>query len=180
MNKLLCVILLLLVGIAFPLFVFTGCTGCSDYDNVISQKQIQSASNSKIFEVNEPVVFGDLEYVVLGFEESKEYNGHETENKFVIVTVSVKNQGKEPVTITNDYFVLIDGDDRIYDSDPTRDISFHDNNYFSLTESINPGLTKKGRVSFEVPEDVNTYMLGIKDNMFDFGGAEYRYVVLKK
>jgi len=35
-------------------------------------------------------------------------------------------------------------------------------------------------ISFEVPEDVNTYMLGIRDNIFDFGGAEYRYVVLKQ
>ena len=45
---------------------------------------------------------------------------------------------------------------------PLRDISFTHDNYFSLVYSINPGLSKKGLISFEVPEGVNSYILGIE------------------
>lgn len=154
--------------------------GCSSYDNAISQKEGASdTKKNEVYNVNEPFVFENLEYTVLGFEESKKYNGKETENKFVIVTVNVKNKGKEPVTIDNNFFVLIDENDRIFKSDATRDISLFDDEYFSSVNSINPGLSKTGRVSFEVPEESTTFMLGIRDNMFDFGGADYRYVTLK-
>ncbi len=156
--------------------------GCSSYDNTIAQKEEAAGygMKSKVYNINEPINFGDLEFTVLSFEECKEYKGHETENKFVVITVNVKNIGKEPVAIDNNYFILVDDEDRIYETDATRDISIVDDNYFSLVDSINPGLSKKGMISFEVPEDVNTYMLGIRDNIFDFGGAEYRYVVLKQ
>lgn len=153
--------------------------GCSSYDNTIAQKEKANKNKDiKTYKVGDSFMFGDLEYTVSGFEVKKEYNGHRTENKFVIVTVKVKNNGKEPVTVTGGYFVLVDKDNRVYEGDPTRDISFRDKEYFSLTESINPGIVKKGRVSFEIPENVNVFMLAIRNNMFDFGGAEYRYVAL--
>lgn len=156
-------------------------TGCSGYDNAVSQKEVANeAEEPEVYKINEPIAFGDIEYTVLSFEESKEYNGRETDNKFVVVTVNAQNIGKEPATIDSNNFILIDDENRLYETDPTRDISFTHDNYFSLVHSINPGLSKKGLISFEVPEGVNSYILGIRDNMFDFGGAEYRYVVLKQ
>lgn len=164
--------------ITLMLLVFVGCSG---YENTISQKEKENKSKThKSYKAGESFLFGELEYTVLGFEEKKEHNSHKTENKFVIVTVKVKNSGKKPVSVTNDCFVLIDKDNRIYESDPMRDISFKDKDYFSLTDNINPGIVKNGRVSFEIPENVNLFTLAIRDNMFDFGGAEYRYVVLRE
>lgn len=163
--------------IAISLFILAG---CSSYENVVSQKkEVAEVEDIKVYGINESFVFEDWEYTVLGFEESNEYNGYETDNKFIIVTIKVKNNGKKPATISNDYFILIDEDDRIYESDSTRDISLQDDMYFSIVDKINPGLKKEGRISFETPQDVNKFMLAIRNNMFDFGGAEYRYVILK-
>ena len=89
--------------------------GCSSYDNAVSQKEVANeAEEPEVYKINEPIAFGDIEYTVLSFEESKEYNGRETNNKFVVVTVNAQNIGKEPATIDSNNFILIDDENRLY------------------------------------------------------------------
>lgn len=177
-----------LILIVCFLLLATGCS--SGYENAASQQPEEvsgqevstgmdgNQQQSETYSVNEPFLFGSMEFTVLGSEEKQEYNGSNTQGKFIIVTIDVKNQGKEPEGVDSSYFVLVDINKNIYEPDGTRDITYDGNEYFAM-DTINPGLSHKGRVSFEVPKEVNKYYLGIRDNMFDFGGADYRYVLLK-
>lgn len=158
-------------------FILAGCGPSNQVGQTLDYTS--NDADTKIYKINEPFIFEDLEITVLSYEEAKEYNGYETDNKYIIATVSIANKGKQPVTIAGSNFILIDADDQVYDNDPVRDVSFQNDNYFSITDKINPGLTKQGSVSFEVPESLNAFALGIRDNMFDVGGASYVYVILK-
>jgi hypothetical protein len=164
--------------VVLSLFLFAGCSAA---DNIDSQKTSASSSSKEpqVHRVGEPVRIKDLSYTVEKFEEAKEYNGHKTDGKFVIVEIEADNLGKEAVSVTNDMFVLVDDKNRQYKSDPMRDISFQDKKYFAITEQINPGLKKIGRVSFEVPNDVDRYALAMRADAVDLGGAEYQFVKLK-
>lgn len=69
--------------------------------------------------------------------------------KYAIINVTIKNTGKEAISLTNGYFKLISTEDAEYT--PTILVGL-DNKYISF-ESINPGLDITGNLVYEVPTD---------------------------
>ncbi len=82
--------------------------------------------------------------------------------KYAIVNITIKNNGKEAVSLTNGYFKLVTSDEVEYN--PTILIGL-DNKYISF-ESINPGLDVTGNLVFEVPDD-----LVVSDTVLRFSGT---------
>ncbi len=82
--------------------------------------------------------------------------------KYAIVNITIKNAGKEAVSLTNGYFNLITADGAEYT--PTILIGL-DNKYISF-ETINPGLDVTGNLVFEVPSD-----LKVTDTTLQFSGT---------
>lgn len=135
-------------------------------------------SSIRVYGIGDAFLVGNIQFVVQGAKEMQNYNGHKTSGKFVVVEVSAKNIGQSPATVDGGMFILWDGLGRKYENNGVNDISFADDKYFSI-DQLNPGIMKEGRVSFEVPSDASGFRLGVRSNMFDFGGAEYQYVDLK-
>lgn len=82
--------------------------------------------------------------------------------KYAIVNITIKNTGKEAISLTNGYFKLITADEAEYT--PTILIGL-DNKYISF-ETINPGLDVTGNLVFEVPND-----LTVADATLRFSGT---------
>ena len=82
--------------------------------------------------------------------------------KFAIVNITIKNSGKQAVSLTNGYFKLLTADGTEYT--PTILIGL-DNKYISF-ETINPGLDVTGNLVFEVPAD-----LKVADTTLQFSGT---------
>lgn len=78
--------------------------------------------------------------------------------KYAIINITIKNTGKEAISLTNGYFKLITADDAEYE--PTILIGL-DNKYISF-ESINPGLDVTGNLVFEVPNDLKVSSATLK------------------
>lgn len=78
--------------------------------------------------------------------------------KYAIINITIKNTGKEAISLTNGYFKLITADDAEYE--PTILIGL-DNKYISF-ESINPGLDITGNLVFEVPNDLKVSSATLK------------------
>ncbi|WP_164669381.1 DUF4352 domain-containing protein [Virgibacillus doumboii] len=79
-----------------------------------------------------------------------------TSGKFVILDVTVKNDQKEALTMNSSYFKIKTADGTTYDpiTDGQVMMAMGDNmGDFFLTQ-INPGLSKSGKVVFEVPKDM--------------------------
>ncbi|GAA0614676.1 hypothetical protein GCM10009001_34940 [Virgibacillus siamensis] len=78
-----------------------------------------------------------------------------TSGKFVLMDVTVKNGQKEPLTINSGYFEIKTSDGTTYEAVTDGQVLMAMGNVaseFFLTQ-INPGLSKSGKVAFEVPKD---------------------------
>lgn len=147
---------------------------------VFSFTDLKPTKKQETVDINTPVTLGGVTYTVKSYETTSKYNGHSTQGSFVVVTVEAKNDSKKAISISPEQFLLKDSANREYKGDSSRDIKiFGERKHFSITDDINPGLSRTGVVSFEVPSADGNYSLAIRDNMFDFGGAEYVNVRLK-
>ena len=118
-----------------------------------------SASSSEkseevTYSIGQEVPVGDVVYIV----NSKEVNtnvggefGKTANGIFLVLNVTVKNNGKEAVTVTDDFFTLLKGDVE-YKSDSTAGIYANQDANFFLTE-VNPENSVTGNVVFDITEE---------------------------
>jgi hypothetical protein len=140
-------------------------------------EQTKDSSAPKVFKTGESATIGNFSFLVKDTTVSKQYNGHKTDNLYVILTIEASNVGQKPESVDSSYFLLVDNKGRNFKAE--NDIlSFSNDSPFVLTD-LNPGLKKTGKVAFEIPDDGASILLAVRDNMFDFGGAKYVYMELK-
>lgn len=179
----------ILAGVSAMIILLSACS--TEYDNLVQQSQeivdtavqetaaaatveTEPPQETKLFSMNEMATFGDY-----GVTATKTKVHKEDQTNSIQVIVTVKNLGKQPIQIDSSYFNLIDGEERQFD--PTAKISLDMDNGISgsfLMETINPGLSLQRSVFFDVPQDVTSAKLSMRDNMFDFGGAKYVFIDL--
>ena len=118
-----------------------------------------SASSSEkseevTYSIGQEVPVGDVVYIV----KSKEVNtnvggefGKTANGIFLVLNVTVKNNGKEAITVTDDFFTLLKGDVE-YKSDSTAGIYANQDANFFLTE-VNPENSVTGNVVFDITEE---------------------------
>lgn len=134
-----------------------------------------------------PAKIADVSFTVNSVEETKEISsGNEfienaiTEGKYVILEVTVKNEKKEALTINSSYFSLETVDGVIYE--PNTDgkvmMAMMDEDDFFL-QQVNPGLSKTGKVVFEVGEDLDLNTAILKGQT-GFWGTETVEISLKQ
>ena len=131
-------------------------------------KEAEPEPQEVTYKVGEPAAFGDYGIIV------KEVTTEPKEDNVLLldVLIEVTNNGKKPVKVDSSYFKLLDADDREFE--PEDDVSFGGDPIF-MYDSINPGLNLTKKVKFEIPADVTSAKLAMRDNMFDLGGADYIY-----
>ncbi|BAB06783.1 DUF4352 domain-containing protein [Halalkalibacterium halodurans] len=76
----------------------------------------------------------------------------EAKGTFLIVDVTIKNEGSDSITVDSSFFKLKVGDVE-YDSDSSAGLYANEGADFFLTK-LNPGLELPGKVVFDVPQDV--------------------------
>jgi len=81
---------------------------------------------------------------------------------YAVINITIKNNGKDAVSLTNGYFKLVTPDGAEYD--PTILVGLS-NKYISF-ESINPKLDITGNLVFEVPSGLN-----LSDTTLNFSGT---------
>lgn len=119
--------------------------------------------------IGKPATIADVTFIVNSVEETKEIksgnqfiDNAKTEGKFIILDITVKNDKKESLTIHSSYFKLISADGVEYDpsTDSAVIMAMSDEADFFL-QQVNPGLSKTGKVVFEVGPnlDVTTTLL---------------------
>ena len=118
-----------------------------------------SASSSEkseevTYSIGQEVPVGDVVYIV----NSKEVNtnvggefGKTANGIFLVLNVTVKNNDKEAITVTDDFFTLLKGDVE-YKSDSTAGIYANQDANFFLTE-VNPENSVTGNVVFDITEE---------------------------
>jgi len=155
-------------------------TSISNQENTSDQNQRQNNEQAPedqteteviLYNIGEPGEIGNFSFTVKDAIETKQNHDMKTENKYIIITVEAKNIVKKPEYVDSDHFVLVDAQERQYNSD--NDIlDWAEDKFFTLHE-INPGLSFTAKVAFEVPNDANGFILAARDNNFDYGDSKY-------
>ncbi|MGT2982308.1 hypothetical protein BVE84_08655 [Streptococcus azizii] len=105
-------------------------------------------------------LIGDVEYVVhskeLANRVGNEYFGEDANGQYVIVSITVKNNGKKVISLSDKFFKLVKGDVE-YEADSGAGIHVKDDSGANLLYSeLNPENTATGKVVFDVsPETAN-------------------------
>ena len=114
--------------------------------------------------IGEPAEIADVIFTVDGVEETDQISsGNEfiddvtTSGKFVILDVTVENNKNDSITINSSFFTIYTDDGKEYDVNSDGEVMMAMGDAmddFFLTK-INPGLSKSGKIVFEVGEDVD-------------------------
>lgn len=177
------VLLVLVVGCAALLASGGGEEEGSAQDSEPKEKEKGKGSSSKggadSVAVGEPAIAGDITWTVTSAERVGELVREgptpkltKTEQgSFVTVDLDFANNGSDPATLVNNSLTLIDSEGR--ESNPKSDASTYiPEDRRILLENVNPGLTRQGRVIFEVPPDASGFQLEAGDTK-PFGEEAY-------
>lgn len=112
--------------------------------------------------IGEAATVADVSFTINKVEETKEIKQEygdpvTTDGKFVIAEATIKNDQKESLTIDSSFFkIKANGSEYepATDGEVIMAMSMNGEKDFFL-QQVNPGLSKTGKVVFEVPADVN-------------------------
>jgi len=136
----------------------------------------EATEEEKTFAVGDVVTVGDLDYTVNSVETTKSVGPSafptEAQDTFLVIDLTVKNNGNEAIMIDTSNFKLIDGE-KSFDADGSGTISANQdaegNSTGFFLENLNPDVELQGKVVFDVTEaqaNSETIQLGITENMF--------------
>ncbi|MED3759698.1 DUF4352 domain-containing protein [Peribacillus frigoritolerans] len=135
----------------------------------------------KQHQVGDVVKVGKLEYTVKGVEETQKISNvlgdKTTSGKFVIVEMAIKNlDKKERMADSNMFKVKADGAE--YGADAELDMYVNEGGIGFFLESINPNISKTGKVVFELPAEAKAYNIEVSSGA-GWSGGEYEQIKLK-
>lgn len=133
-------------------------------------KEEKPKAEEKVAKIGDTLKVGDVTYTV--HERSKADNvggefGTNSQGEYLILDVTVKNEGKEALMVDSSLFTVLQ-DDITYESDGEASIYANENAEFFLTE-LNPNLEAKGKVVFDLPAEAHGEDLKLKVTTGFFG-----------
>lgn len=137
-----------------------------------------AAEAVKVAKIGDALKVGDLVFTVKDAGLTKELKsplGNKKGN-WMVVTVAVKNESKEAVTIDSSFFKLLEGDGTTYETD-SDNLMYLDAEQNFFLEQINPKLEKTGKVLFAIPDGVKDLKLQVQTGAF---GTETGEISLAK
>lgn len=163
-----------------------------DVAPVVSTPEKEQEEEEEVDEIVEvgigvPAMIADVSFTVNSIEETNEIKSSnqfiesaKTEGKYVILEVTVKNEKKEAITIHSSYFKLITTDGVEYDpnTDGAVMMAMMEEEDFFL-QQVNPGLSKTGKVVFEVGGDLDLNSAVLRGQT-GFWGTEQIEISLKQ
>lgn len=154
--------------------IFTGCgapssTSASVVSNASSKSSSSPSPANKIYNVGETLKIDDTEMTVTKVDKSQGTNDFDKpdkpNNEFVIVTVSIKNDGKDQLSYNPYYFKMQNSQGQIIDSTYT-DV---DQSTRLNSGNLAAGGSITGTVTFEEPVNDPGLVLQYQDNVFAKG-----------
>jgi len=141
--------------------------------------------NNEVYGIGDYVEVGKLAYTVHSVETT---NILESDNQFidpattdgqcVIVEIEAFNNDSETRMVDSSMFKLIDDQGREFNTSTDTDVMMVlDESLNLFLQDINPGISKTGKLVFELPNDVSSYELQVSSG-FGFAGGEYATIEL--
>jgi hypothetical protein len=110
----------------------------------------------KQYNIGDTLKVGDVTFTVHGKSTASNVGGQygqSASGKYLIIDLTVKNEGKEAMMINSSYFKVL-GNGAEYEADATADIYANEAGKSFFLQDINPGIEFKGKIVFDLPADV--------------------------
>lgn len=121
----------------------------------------EEVAEEKSYKIGDKVVVGDMEYVINGKETAAAVGPAafptKASGKFVLIDVTLKNNGNEAVTVDSSFFKLQQGE-KTFEADTTGSMYANqgddgiDNSFF--LQEVNPDSEITGKVAFDVSKKI--------------------------
>jgi len=96
---------------------------------------------------------------------STAYGGANADGVFLILDVEVENTGKTAQYLMDSFVKLVDDQSREFSPDSTAALYLKPVGSAILFEEINPGIIKKGKIVYDVPEGIKVANVKISSNL---------------
>lgn len=148
------IILLVIYGItAFP--SDSSSNSQSSMQDVALNNVTEPISETKTYSLGDTIIVDNFAYTFTNLQKKSyvgtEYFGDSADGIFLIFNLEVNNLGNGADYINNEIYIL-DNQGREFSQDDDSWIYLDDNFIF---EELNPGLTKKGQIIFDIPKNVD-------------------------
>lgn len=165
----------ILVVILISIFANMGGKGGSNNGTTSNSNSTNTTKENKtetVAKINDTVTANDLAFTVTGITSSKtlgsSYTKKTAQGTFNVVTLSIKNVGKETATIDSSMIKIIDGQGRKFDrSIDGQTAKGLDQGHVDLfLQQVQPSLSVVGDIVFDLPDDATDLKLLVKGSMF--------------
>ena len=116
-------------------------------------------------------ISSDVGIAVIGVSEAdslgNQFVQKKPQGKFLIVEIAVTNNQKDAITVDANSFKLIDDKDRefTHSTEGQTAIQMSNRDAKGFLEKVNPGMTVKETIPFDVPKDATNFKLEAKGGM---------------
>lgn len=164
-------IVLLGLGISSAMMPTNAPSTATQPDQTGSQPSGDSQDTEPSYTIGDTVSAGSLSFRadrsgrtdVIGGQ----FSSTEASGEFIIVAVTVRNDGNDPVMITSNNFEVRDPQGRTFDVSTEASIDLDVQGVDTFTfEELNPGLQKSGALAFDVPADAENLELIVSEGAF--------------
>lgn len=142
--------------------------------------QEEKTIEEKTYKMKETVKVGDVEYVVSSQKVDKKvgdkYLNHKAQDTYLIIDISIKNLGNEELTVSNSFFTLLNGE-KEYKTDSDGSIYLGEDSM--IYKDVNPDVTLKGKIIFDVPEAIANSKDNVLKVQTGVWGTETENIALK-
>jgi hypothetical protein len=173
---------------AITLFIFIGLIILgglfgNDSSNTGTQTTTTQTDNSntnqvqeqvKTYSLGDTIQAGDFKWKITKVSTTKEigqdiagsFFGEKADGIFVILDVEVENTANSAKYLTDSYIKLVDSQGREFSPNTVAAIYLKPEGSALAFEQVNPGITKKGKIVYDVPENVKSFNVKITSSLF--------------
>ncbi len=177
---------------AITLFIFVGLiiigglfggnnnTSTSSNSNLNVQQNTQDQVTApkdevKTYGLGDSIQAGDFKWKITKVSTTKEigqdimgsFFGEKADGVFVILDVEVENTANSAKYLMDSYLKLVDNQNREFSPNSAAVIYLKPEGSALMFEQVNPGIIKKGKIVFDVPESVKNFNLKITSSLFE-------------
>jgi|SRR3989344_531171 len=175
--------------ILFGLLFFGGCvylvgTSLTNFENnvdnpVIEPSNIPTQPKNEIkpevknYNIGDSIIAGSFKWEIVKTSRTEiigEYFmdtllGKEASGEFLIIDVEVENVGNSAKYLSDSFLTLVDKDGRKFSPDTSASFYLKPQGSALVFEIINPGVTKKGKIVYDVPKSLEFANLIISNDL---------------
>ena len=169
---------------AITIFIFIGLITLGSLfgsnDNPTTNTQTNQDVNNNIqeearaYQLGDVIQAGDFKWKItevsttseIGQDIAGSFFGEKADGIFVIIDVEIENTANSAEYLTDSYIKLVDNQGREFSPNTLAAIYLKPEGSALAFEQINPGITKKGKIVYDVPEGINNFNVKITSSLF--------------